>query len=791
MRLAILAFALGIWLLQRMPGLPEPAWLLVFLPLFAALQRLNSVSWRGVAFLRRAVVLSFIASLGFAWAALFAHWRLSDSLPTQWESRDIEVIGVVATMPAFGEHGVRFRFDVEHVLSTEARAPRNVILNWYSRARDELARTSPVRAGERWRLTMRLKRPHGNANPYGFDYEAWLLQHNVRATGYVRDSSPRERLTEMVVAPGYVTERARESIRARMQNVLQQQRYGAVLVALAIGDQGAIVQADWDLFWQTGIGHLISISGLHVTMVAGLLFALAYFLWRRSRRLTLWWPGHKAAAVAGVAAAAGYAVLAGLSIPTQRTLLMVAVFAIALWRNRLIGASQVLFAALLLVLLFDPWAVDSPGFWLSFAAVGLIFYVTVGRSRNLNRGIHATISTRLINATRIQWAITIGLIPLLLGLFQQISLISPLANAIAIPLISLVVVPLTLIGIVPGLEPLLQLAHHALALGMYGLEAARDVPFGQWSGAAPAAWAMAAGITGVSWLLLPAGFPARWLGWIGLLPLFVGAAPRPQHDAFWVTTLDVGQGLALVIQTAHHTLLYDSGPRFSSEADSGNRVVVPYLRATGVQRLDGMIVSHDDGDHSGGAASVLRAVPTAWLAASLPPHHAVVTAAKKFIPCSSGQSWQWDGVRFDVLHPGSLIKVAAIRDNDRGCVVKVTSRFGSMLLPADIEATGEQELVQTRAAALPSTVMVSPHHGSKTSSSAEFLAAVQPKFVVVSAGYRNRFGHPKQAILQRYEAAGATIYRSDRDGAVTFRFDERGVHGEAYRETARRYWFGR
>ena len=785
MRLAILAFALGIWLLQCMPGLPGPAWLLVLLPLIAAIHKLNRVSWRHV------VVLSFIVCLGFAWAALFAHWRLSDALPVEWEGRDIEVIGVVATMPAFGEHGVRFRFDVERVLSVDAEVPRHISLNWYARNKNELARTSPIHAGERWQWSVRLKRPHGSANPHGFDYEAWLLEQNVRATGYVRESSTRERLTETVIAPGYLIESAREAIRAHMQSVLQQQRYGAVLVALAIGDQSAIAQADWDLFWQTGIGHLISISGLHITMIAGLMFAVAYFFWRRSRRLILWWPAHKAASVAGLAAALGYAVLAGLSIPTLRTLLMVAVFAVALWRNRFTSPTQVLCTALLVVLLFDPWAVSSAGFWLSFAAVGMILYVTVGRSRTVDNGITANLSTRLINATRMQWAVTIGLVPILLGLFQQVSLISPLANAIAIPLISLVVVPLTLLGAVPGLEPMLQLAHHALALGMHGLEAARDVPFGQWSGAAPAGWAMAAGITGVLWLLLPRGFPARWLGWVGLLPLFVVAAPRPGEDAFWVTTLDVGQGLAIVVQTARHTLLYDTGPRFTSEADSGNRVVVPYLRATGVRHLDGMIVSHDDADHSGGALSVLRALPADWLAASLPPAHPLSSAARQFIPCSGGQSWQWDGVRFDVLHPGPLIKVAASRDNDRGCVVRISSRFGSMLLPADIEETSEQELVQSHAASLPSTVMISPHHGSKTSSSAVFLAAVQPKFVVVSAGYRNRFGHPKEEVLQRYEAAGAAIYRSDRDGAVTFRFDEQGVRAEAYRDTARRYWFGR
>ena len=526
-------------------------------------------------------------------------------------------------------------------------------------------------------------------------------------------------------------------------------------------------------------------------MIAGLVFAVAYFFWRRSTRLTLWWPARKAATIAGIGAALGYSTLAGLSIPTQRTLLMVAVFGIALLRDRIAGPSQVLCAALLMVLLFDPWAVNAAGFWLSFGAVAFIFFVTTGRSRVAMAGLGPTLGQRLANAGRIQWAVTLGLMPLLLGLFQQVSIISPLANALAIPLISFIVVPLTLVGLLPGCEALLQGAHHALALGMHGLEAARDVPFGQWVGAAPQPWAIVVGIIGACWLLLPKGFPARWLGMAGLLPLFALSAPRPNSAEFWVTTLDVGQGLAVVVQTAHHTLLYDAGPRFNSEADSGNRVVVPYLRAVGVQRLDGMIISHEDSDHSGGALSVMRGIPIDWIAASLPPQHPIVLGAKRFIPCNAGQSWQWDGVRFDMLHPGPWIDVAQASDNNRGCVLKISSGGVSMLLPADIEQASELELTRTHSAALASSVLLAPHHGSKTSSSNEFLRAVHPQIVMVSAGYRNRFGHPKDEIMDRYAALGASVYRSDRDGAVTFRFDQGGVHAQAYRQAQPRYWHGR
>jgi competence protein ComEC len=795
-RLAILSFALGIWLLQIQATLPGAAWpqatpwilgLGLFLLALGLITKLPAI-YRDRT--KRILIICFAVLLGFTWAALLAHQRLADSLSLEWESQDIEVVGIVAGMPTFGEHGVRFRFDVERVITPLAIVPRHISLSWYAKQESDGVRNSPVHAGERWRWSVRLKRPHGNANPHGFDFEAWLLEQNIRATGYVRDKSARERIDSTAFSISYGIEQARETIRSHMQSSLQNQRYGPVLIALAIGDQSAIAQADWDLFWQTGIGHLISISGLHVTMVAGLIFSMVYFLWRRSSKLTLWWPARKAATIAGLLAALGYSVLAGLSIPTQRTLLMVAVFGIALLRNRIVAPSQVLCAALFVVLLFDPWAVNAAGFWLSFAAVGLIFFVTSGRSSMVAEGLRANIFQRIRNAGRIQWAVTLGLMPLLLAMFQQVSIISPLANAIAIPLISFIVVPLTLIGLLPGCDALLQGAHHALAFGLQGLEAARDVPFGQWLGAAPPQWTIVVGLVGACWLLLPNGFPARWLGAIGLLPLFAISAPKPVGNEFWVTTLDVGQGLAVVVRTANRTLLYDTGPKFNSEADSGNRVVVPYLRALGVQRLDGMMVSHEDSDHSGGALSVMHAMPIDWIAASLPPEHPIARSAKRFIPCSAGQNWQWDGVHFEVLNPGPWINVAQRNGNNRGCVLKVSSRAGSLLLPADIEHESEWQLTQSHLDALRSDVMLAPHHGSKTSSSVEFLRAVHPQIIMVSSGYRNRFGHPKDEILDRYAASGATVFRSDRDGAVTFRFAENSVSAESYRQIHKRYWYG-
>ena len=789
MRLAILFFSLGVWLLQVQSTLPEAARVLVLGAFSFALLIACSRFVPSQTAVRKTLILCVAALAGFVWAALIAQHRLADFLPLEWESKDIEIVGVVASMPTFGEHGVRFRFDVEEVLTPKAIVPQHLSLSWYFK--NDGAIQAPVHAGERWRWSVRLKRPHGNANPNGFDFEAWMLEQNLRATGYVREQSDHKKMSSEPIISRYGIDMLRESIRARMQAAIGHERFAPILIALAIGDQSAIVQADWDLFWQTGIGHLISISGLHITMIAGLVFSLVYFLWRRSAHLTLWFPARKPGTIAGLVAALGYSALAGLSIPTQRTLLMIGVFALALLRDRVAGPSQVLCAALFVVLLFDPWAVNAAGFWLSFSAVAFIFFVTANRSKVTAEGFRAVISRRLADAGRMQWAVTLGLIPLLAAMFQQVSIVSPLANAVAIPLISFIVVPLTLAGLIPGFEALLQAAHHALAFGMHVLEAARDVPFGQWTGAAPPPWAVVAGIVGTCWLLLPRGFPARWLGAFGLLPLFAFAAPRPSGDNFWVTSLDVGQGLAIVVQTAQHTLLYDAGPRFNSEADSGNRVVVPFLRAAGVSRLDGMIVSHGDSDHSGGAMSVLHGMPVDWVVASLPAQHPIALTAKRFIHCNAGQHWQWDGVQFDVLNPGPWINAAQAKENNRGCVLKVSSAAGRALLPADIEQASEWELTQRSGENLASDLLLAPHHGSKTSSSIEFMNAVHPQIVMISAGYRNRFGHPKVDILDRYTASGAQVFRSDDDGAVTFRFAREGITSEAYRRVHTRYWHGK
>ncbi|MGH8751834.1 MAG: DNA internalization-related competence protein ComEC/Rec2 [Burkholderiales bacterium] len=780
MRVFLILFVCGVWLLQAQAQLPDLAlaWALAPLLLAALLLRAKTLErWRHIAAVFLAV---FFFGAGFFWAAWLAQVRLADALPEAWEGKDIQVTGVVASLPQENERGVRFEFDVENVQTPQARTPAHIALSWYRDRKQPDKPLAQLHPGERWQLTVRLKRPHGNANPHGFDYEAWLLERNIRATGYVRESAANQRIAAGVAGFSYSVEQAREAVREQLRQKLPQEPYAGVLVALAIGDQQAIPQSQWKVFTRTGVNHLMSISGLHVTMVSGLVLALVYALWRLNARLTLLLPARKAAVAAGAFAALAYALLAGFAVPAQRTVIMLSVVAIALWFGKQSSASRVLCSALFLVTLFDPWAVLAPGFWLSFGAVAVIFFVSVGRIGQ----------PHWFSAWgRTQWAVTLGLIPPLLILFQQVSLVSPLANAVAIPVVSLIVVPLTLLGSLPPLDFLLPLAHLIMQWQMLLLEWLSALPDAVWQQHAPPLWAAVAGVAGIIWMLLPRGFPARWLGAAGLLPLFLFAPATPEPGAMQITVLDVGQGLAVVARTQNHALLYDTGPAFSSETDSGNRIIVPYLRAAGIRQLDGVIVTHADADHSGGAISVLDSLPVDWLASSLPAEHPIQIHARRSLSCYAGQSWEWDGVRFEILHPDlASYQNDKIKTNARGCVLKITSRHGSVLLPADIEKKSEDELLQRASEKLQADVLIAPHHGSKTSSTGIFLEQVKPKTVIFTVGYRNPFGHPKAEVVERYKSLGSKIYRSDLDGALTLDFDARGITTRAYRAERRRYW---
>ncbi len=782
-------FALGIWLLQQQSALPtfDWAWLLLGFP-FVLLLPTTGRTWR----VARALLIAISAfGIGYFHAAWQGQQRLSEVLPDAWQGRDIAVLGVVAELPRSHERGLRFRFNVERTLTPNIEVPKHVYLSTYQ---DDKNPPLALHAGERWQLTLRLKQPHGTANPHGFDFEAWALERDIRAVGYVHGKGNNQRLDALAEGWNYRIEHWREVLRDKFSATLGVAPYAGVLIALAIGDQNSIPPAQWQIFTRTGISHLVSISGLHITMLASLAFALSYRLWRRSARLTLRLPARKAAATAAVLAASGYALLSGFAIPAQRTVYMVCAVALALWLRRNFAPGQLLAIALIAVLGIDPWAVIAAGFWLSFGAVALILYVTshrIGASATREEqpfhfAVHLPHILREYGT--VQWAMTIGLTPLLLGLFQQVSLVSPIANAFAIPLLSLVVVPLALLGAALPSEVPLWLAHMAMEATMIGITWLSALPQAVWAQHAPPVWSVVAGMCGAVWLLLPRGFPARWLGVLMMLPMFVNRPESPDENSLRMVVFDVGQGLSVAVQTRDHALLYDTGPDYAGEADSGNRILVPTLHALGISELDGLMLSHDDLDHIGGTTSVLQSIPVSWVSSSLPAANSSLVLAE-MRRCRDGQQWHWNGVSFEVLHPVASDAASRKRhDNEMSCVLRISIGARAILLTGDIEQHSEARLLQQHRDKLSADVLIAPHHGSKSSSTDAFVAAVLPNYVVFTAGYRNRFNHPHPDVQQRYLDSGAELLRSDDDGAILIEMDAQQIRLERYRKMYRRYW---
>lgn len=772
MRLKLLAFCSGVWLLQQQPALPDAAWLWT-LPLVITafwLPRFER-AWQQQA--RILLVFAACAALGFAWAAWRAHERMVDALPAAWQGVDVGIEGVVASMPERDTHGERFDFRVEKVLTSGAQVPTHIRLTWPGPEWHSREIPQRLKAGERWQFSVRLKQPHGTANPDGFDHEAWLLERNIRATGYVRDKAGQAKLGES----GYpldriqsLRERIRESIGLELRNHAQ----AGVIAALVVGDQNAIPHDNWRVYNRTGTSHLMSISGLHITLFATLMGGLVYAVWRRIPALVLRLPARRAALLCGWLAALGYTLLAGFQVPAQRTLFMLTVLVAGFWLQRQPRPASLLLFALFIVLLLDPWAVLAPGFWLSFGAVAAMMWAVQGMVG------HAAKVTAWVRA---QAAVTIALAPALLLLFHQVSLISPLANAFAIPVVSMGVVPLAFAGVF--VPPLLQLA----AWLMHGVEAMLQwlSAFGwaAWSLPAPEMWAVALALAGVAWLLMP-GLRANWLGGFMFLPLLFPPASTPAPGTFVAEVLDIGQGTSILIRTSGHTLLYDTGPALGDN-NAGDQIVLPRLRALGVARLDGLVLTHDDIDHTGGAASVLRDEEVGWLLTSLPAGHALLQ--RPFMACVRGQQWQWDGVRFEVLNPPDYAYAQPERsDNNKSCVLKISRGTQSLLLTADAERIGELEMTESVADKLPATVLVAGHHGSKTSSIAEFVEQVKPQQVIFTMGWKNRFGHPHPDVLRRFAETGAIIHRTDRQGWMRLTFAGGAVEVEHWRAQHRRYW---
>lgn len=732
----------------------------------------------------------------------------AQALPAALEGKDLRITGMVAAMPQINEAGTRWRMAVEAATLQGAAVslPPLVDVAWYGGAfggagevLDLQRQPAPVRAGERWQITVRLKAPHGLRNPHGFDYELWMWEQGVQSTGYVRAGPKDEPPVRVDATWQHPVEQLRQRVRdAIMERLVfgrdgpegdtadpTRARTAGVVAALVTGDQRAIDRADWDVFRATGVAHLMSISGLHITLFAWLAALAVRALWRRSPRLSLAVPAQSAALVSGVLLATAYALFSGWGVPAQRTVTMLAIVGLLQWSGRRWPWPQVWLLACGAVVLVDPWALAQAGFWLSFVAVGVLFATNPIAAEA--GGTSAT--SRFYALVREQWVVTLALTPLGLLLFGQVSLVGFVANLVAIPWVTLVVTPLALAGVLWA--PLWS----AAALSLQPFTALLQW-LAQWPWAAvflPAAplWAGVAAVAGGALLAMRLPWRLRLLALPLLLPVFWWQPARPAAGQFELLAADIGQGNAVLVRTATHTLLYDAGPRFSRESDAGHRVLVPLLRALGEQ-VDVLMLSHRDADHTGGAAAVLAQQPRAHLTGSIEAEHAL-QRLRPSRPCLAGQRWEWDGVAFEVLHPlpgdDAPVAAKAPRPNALSCVLRITEagpEGASALLVGDIEAPQEQALL-ARSAPLRADLLLVPHHGSKTSSSVAFLEAVQPRTALVQAGYRNRFGHPAPEVLQRYRARHIAVVESSRCGAARWSSSQ-PAQVACERDTGERYW---
>ncbi len=746
------------------------------------------VRWRFVA------VLIGMTLLGFGATGLQASWRLADSLAAAIEGRDVTVTGVVASLPQPSASGLRFRFRVELATSEGQPVviPPLVSLGWYvgfGGHAQPSAQQRQLGAGQRWRFTVRLRRPHGNINPHGFDYELQLFERGVRATGYVREA-PAPVLID--AAAGHPIERLRQHVRDAIDAAIPDRRAAGVLTALSIGDQSAIEREDWEVFRTTGVGHLMSISGLHVTMFAWLAAACIGALWRRSERAMLWQPAPQAARWGGLACALAYALFSGFGVPAQRTVWMLATVTLLQSAGVRWPWPLVMLASAVVVTALDPWALLQPGFWLSFVAVGLlmasspVFAATV--SPEMPAGWHrlGTSLGRLVRGgLRTQLIATFGLAPLSLVFFQQLSVVGFFANLLAIPLVTLVITPLALLGTLA--TPLWRLGAWVVTQMSTALGWLAQWPGALWSVPAAEPWAQAAGLLAAALLVMPWPWRLRALAVPLAVPLLLAAPVRPPAGEFEMLAVDVGQGTSVLVRTREHLLVYDAGPAYSSESDAGQRVLLPLLRARGETRIDVLMLSHRDADHVGGAAALLQALSVRELHSSLEDGHALRATAAAHRRCEAGDTWKWDGVQFEVLHPPAASYAATLKPNARSCVLRVRAANGATaLLTGDIERAQELALAEAGPAVLHADVMLVPHHGSRTSSIARFIDAVHPQLAVVQAGYRSRFGHPAPDVVTRYRERGIAVLESARCGAMRWSSEHRTPVCE--RDAVRRYW---
>jgi competence protein ComEC len=747
---SVLSFFAGILIVQYLSTLPSNFWLLV-------------AASSAVILLRFRCWLPFMFVTGFVWASIYGDWQLNKRLAERLAGQNITVEGFINDLPEVSENRVRFNFKVDLASSP---IPDQLRLSWYYPKQ-------ALKSGQHWRFTVRLKPPHGNFNPGGFDYERWLFVEGIGATGYVRDS-PNPLLLANKTKPYHIRV-WRQTIADRLDTLLSDNPSLALIKALTIGDGNALSPQQWNVFRLTGTTHLMVISGSHIGLIAAFTYLLISQIWTRWGSHA--YPARRIASFAAIWVALLYAGLTGFAVPAQRSVVMIFIAMLVLIRQRNAKPYQVLVIALLVILLFDPLVVLLPGFWLSFLAVGLIIYGLVGRLRQPGT---------LIGGLKANWFTALGLAPLLLLFFQQVPLISPIANLIAVPLIGLIAVPLALIGTLTmfahpqAAQIIFSLVDTVLQLLWDYLTFLATIPLHSFNQPEPALWMLLFALPGVLILLAPRGIPYRWLGLVLFFPLLFAQTETLPKGIVKLTLLDVGQGLSAVIQTAHHVLIYDTGAKFSESNNAGLSVLIPYLRSQDIEKIDTLIISHGDNDHIGGAFSLIDAYQTQKLLTSVPQ---LLPELKPEV-CKKDQSWVWDDIRFTILSPANGTIQS---ENDNSCVLQIRALYGSILLPGDIESNAESWLIAKYGKSLKSTLLVSPHHGSHTSSTSAFLKAVDPQLILIPAGYLNPFGHPHKDVLTRYDNLGFKWLNAAREGAIQITFN-RELEVQSWRDVKKHYW---
>jgi competence protein ComEC len=754
-----LALLAGVLLVQAWPRLPS-VWICLPLIVLALAWAWRCPRWRWLCAL----------PLGVAWALWCGTQAMQARLPRALEGRDVLVVGSLDGLPLARTDASRFTLRVESAqLDGRPLALRGLLtVSWYEGA-------PPLAPCTRWRLLLRLKRPRALLDPGSTDSERSALERGIVATGYVREDEGNRRLP----GPRWCVDGTRAAIARGIAARVHDPHDAALLRAFAVGDTRGLDQQDWAVARANGVSHLIAISGFHVGVAAvfGVWLAWLVYAWWPPAALRL--PRPQAQAAAALLFAVVYSALAGFGLPTVRTLLMIAVVALARCSRRGSSGAQSLALAMIAILLADPLAVLAPGFWLSFVGVAFLILCLQAQGRGWRAFLHELSAGQLL--------MTVALLPLTLWFFGQASLVGALSNLVAVPVVSFVIVPCALFGMLllllcpPLAAPVLWLAARIVHAQWWLFERMATWPGAHWYLPAVQLHALLLAVVGALWMFMPRGVPLRWLGAVLFLPLLLPPRSTPADGAFRLWVLDVGQGLAVLVRTHDHLLVYDTGARYPSGFDLGEAVVLPSIHALGLSRVDMLMISHGDNDHAGGAQTVAEAFPQARRLAGEP--------ARMRVPmqqCAAGQAWQWDGVRFRVLSPAPG---GGDRDNDSSCVLLVEGRGGRVLLPGDISSKAEPA-VAAAVGTGPPPVLVVPHHGSKTSSGAAFIAALRPSLALVSAGWRNRFGHPRAEVLARYAEAGVPLFNTAVEGAVEVEFPADGTprRQPGWRRQQPRYW---